>query len=109
MCDSSSSSFIFLAILNYYLLIVYDHVILLIVKLGSPRIIHRDIKAANILIDNNYEAMVLQLLSMPPSSMNLDILKLQHVMTLQVADFGLAKLTTDNNTHVSTRVMGTFG
>ncbi|XP_041998329.1 proline-rich receptor-like protein kinase PERK15 [Salvia splendens] len=49
----------------------------------SPRIIHRDIKAANILIDNNYEAMV--------------------------ADFGLAKLTTDNNTHVSTRVMGTFG
>ncbi|KAG6404219.1 hypothetical protein SASPL_136461 [Salvia splendens] len=49
----------------------------------SPRIIHRDIKAANILIDNNFEAMV--------------------------ADFGLAKLTTDNNTHVSTRVMGTFG
>lgn len=28
---------------------------------------------------------------------------------LQVADFGLAKLTSDNNTHVSTRVMGTFG
>jgi len=28
---------------------------------------------------------------------------------IQVADFGLAKLTTDNNTHVSTRVMGTFG
>ncbi|PWZ04726.1 Phosphoribosylaminoimidazole-succinocarboxamide synthase, chloroplastic [Zea mays] len=26
-----------------------------------------------------------------------------------VADFGLAKFTTDNNTHVSTRVMGTFG
>ncbi|XP_022843721.1 proline-rich receptor-like protein kinase PERK5 [Olea europaea var. sylvestris] len=48
-----------------------------------PRIIHRDIKAANILLDNNYEAMV--------------------------ADFGLAKLTSDNFTHVSTRVMGTFG
>ncbi|XP_059644672.1 proline-rich receptor-like protein kinase PERK1 [Cornus florida] len=52
----------------------------------DPTIIHRDIKASNILIDSNFQA--------------------------KVSDFGLAKFFSGTNhqiTHISTRVVGTFG
>ncbi|KAK8968983.1 PTI1-like tyrosine-protein kinase [Platanthera guangdongensis] len=50
---------------------------------STPHIIHRDIKASNVLLDSNFQA--------------------------QVADFGFAKLIPDGATHVTTRVKGTLG
>ncbi|XP_043701680.1 PTI1-like tyrosine-protein kinase At3g15890 [Telopea speciosissima] len=48
-----------------------------------PHIIHRDIKASNVLLDSDFQA--------------------------QVADFGFAKLIPDGATHVTTGVKGTLG
>eukprot|EP00243_Klebsormidium_subtile_P002627 TRINITY_DN152_c0_g2_i1.p1 TRINITY_DN152_c0_g2~~TRINITY_DN152_c0_g2_i1.p1 ORF type:complete len:878 (+),score=136.23 TRINITY_DN152_c0_g2_i1:511-3144(+) len=49
----------------------------------KPRILHRDIKPSNILLDSDFEA--------------------------KVADFGLAKLTTDGETHLTASIAGTWG
>ncbi|KAI4324689.1 hypothetical protein MLD38_030153 [Melastoma candidum] len=50
---------------------------------ATPHIIHRDIKASNILLDSDFNA--------------------------RVADFGFAKFIPDGATHVTTRVKGTLG
>ncbi|KAK6119593.1 hypothetical protein DH2020_046656 [Rehmannia glutinosa] len=49
----------------------------------SPRIIHRDVKSSNILLDKDYEA--------------------------HLTDFGIAKSLCPSKTHTSTYVMGTIG
>ncbi|KHN01323.1 PTI1-like tyrosine-protein kinase [Glycine soja] len=50
---------------------------------ATPHIIHRDIKASNVLLDSDFRA--------------------------RVADFGFAKLMPDGATHMTTKVKGTLG
>ncbi|KAJ3669585.1 hypothetical protein LUZ60_011535 [Juncus effusus] len=49
----------------------------------EPKVVHRDIKSSNILIDDEFNA--------------------------KISDFGLAKLLGAGKSHITTRVMGTFG
>lgn len=64
-------------LLSYFCSLAYLHEGL------EPKVVHRDVKSSNILLDRQWHA--------------------------KLSDFGLAKLLNAESTYVTTRVMGTFG
>lgn len=79
-----------------------------------PVYIHRDIKPANILIDINFRAKVVIIFSGLAAHSCFDFfffpaMKMGFLPLLQVADFGLAKLTEVGSASLHTRLVGTFG
>lgn len=77
MCSDGESTENSLFLFFFYGSLAYLH------EAIEPKVVHRDIKSSNILIDDEFNA--------------------------KVSDFGLAKLLGAGKSHITTRVMGTFG
>ncbi|KAG2260530.1 hypothetical protein Bca4012_008432 [Brassica carinata] len=71
---------------HYVISLIFLRVVYILMYLHEglePKVVHRDIKSSNILLDRQWNA--------------------------KVSDFGLAKLLGSDSSYVTTRVMGTFG
>ncbi|MQM03749.1 hypothetical protein Taro_036537 [Colocasia esculenta] len=68
---------------RYNVLLILLHFLAYLHEAIEPKVVHRDIKSSNILIDDEFNS--------------------------KVSDFGLAKLLGAGKSHITTRVMGTFG